>query len=684
MDFFHLYLVCPHLYLVFFLLYLDKTTFISIRKTRDREKQTYLLYKDAPDPASLEHPEETINSAPLEMQRKILVSFSLSVYNRFSPRPQKQIQSTKHVNKRNVSNIFLKNTYLCPTEKNVFITMDLKKLVLATALFAAFYFPSLAQLSRGGIPPSFDEHFKTTSVIPVVDIEAPDMVKVKMEDDLADLEFKPYRVATLQKVGVNFMDVAASQKVKGGTIWRLQLSSYGALGLAIYSDHFHIPKGGRLFAYDPEHDQLLGAFSENNNNPLQVFAMDFILGENIILEYFCPENTTEEPVFEISEVAYGYRGMDHKNSSFGSSGGCNVNMACSEGDNYRNQGNAVVRISIRNAYGIAFCSGTLLNNTRNDNTPLILTAGHCLDDEGDNPRYTARYVYRFNFETSDCENPSGYSGPYHTLTGGDLLAYDSTYGDLGDFALFKLKDNVPDYFNAFWCGWDRRDISHANGVGIHHPSGDVKKISTYTRPLITTYYPGGHGTNSHFKVYWARTEHGYGITEGGSSGSALFSEEGLVIGDLTGGTSDCFASDARKSDFYGRINYNWNAQGSDRSKLRPWLDPENTGVMKHSGMNKDGNLVSLIKVKDQEKSSLLEQVTPMPFKENLNVVFAQTARKITLQIADMKGVVLHEETIGDVAPLQTKAISLGKLVPGIYVLTITCDQGMETHKIIKE
>lgn len=569
-------------------------------------------------------------------------------------------------------------------KKNVFTTMDIKKLVLATALFVALSFSALAQLSRGGFPPSFEEHFKTTSVVPVLEVEVPDMIEVRLEDDRADLEFKPSRVATLQKVGVNFMDVAAPQKVKDGTIWRLQLSSYGALGLAIYSDRFHIPKGGRLFAYDPARKQLLGAFSEDNNNPLQVFAMDFILGTSIILEYFCPENVSEDLIFDITEVAYGYKDMGYKNSAFGTSGGCNVNMACSEGDNYRYQGRGVVRISIYNTYGISFCTGTLLNNTRNDKTPLILTAGHCIDDGGDSPRYTARHIYRFNFETPDCENPSTFSGSYHTLTGSDLLAYDSTYGGLGDFALLKLKNTIPDYFNPFWCGWDRSDATPVAGVGIHHPSGDVKKISTYTRRPIITYYPNGHGIDSHFKVYWARTEHGYGITEGGSSGSALFNNEGLVVGDLTGGTSDCFAPDTRKSDFYGRLNYNWNAKGSDRSKLRPWLDPENTGAMKHNGMDKDGNSVSLMEVKKQEKSLLLKQVTPTPFKKDIKVVFAQTAQNITLQIADMKGVILYKKTIGNVSPLQEKVITLEKLVSGIYVLTVFSDQGMEVHKIIKE
>lgn len=562
----------------------------------------------------------------------------------------------------------------------------MKKIVFACTLFSALALSAVAQLSLGGIPPSFEKGFKSTVVVPVLEVAAPDMVDVQMEDEQADSEFRAYRVATLQKVGKSFTDVAVSQKVNGGVIWRLNLSSCGALGLAVYSDEFYIPDGGRLFAYDVSREQLMGAFSALNNNKEGVFAMDFILGSAMVLEYFQPDGITEPLVFEISEIAYGYRSMGYKNSEYHSSGTCNVNMACSEGDDYRNQGQGVVRISVRNDRGVAFCSGTLINNTRNNKDPLILTAGHCVDDGGDTPRHTARYVYRFQFETPDCSGPEYFYPAYRTLTGSDLLAYDTTYGSLGDFALFRLKDSVPDQYEPYWCGWDRGNDMPSAGVGIHHPSGDVKKISTYDKMPTVGSYPDGNGVKSHFKVNWVRTDNGFGITEGGSSGSALFNSQGLIVGDLTGGRSDCAAPDRWKYDYYGRIYYNWDARGSDRSKLRPWLDPDNTGAVTHLGMNKDGQngQESLMQVKDDEKISMLAQMAPIPFEQTLTLVFGESAQNVTLQITDMTGVALYEEHIGTVAPMQRKVLPLSELLSGVYVLTIISNQEVETHKIIKE
>jgi len=56
----------------------------------------------------------------------------------------------------------------------------------------------------------------------------------------------------------------------------------------------------------------------------------------------------------------------------------------------------------------------------------------------------------------------------------------------------------------------------------------------------------------------------------------LFSLGGRVIGQLTGGPSRCGGSELW--DFYGRLNRSWEGGGTDDTRLRPWLDPGDTGV----------------------------------------------------------------------------------------------------------
>ena len=54
---------------------------------------------------------------------------------------------------------------------------------------------------------------------------------------------------------------------------------------------------------------------------------------------------------------------------------CGYNVSCTESDGYELQINASSFLDMRNGY---ICSGTMLNNERNDYTPYYWTAWHCI------------------------------------------------------------------------------------------------------------------------------------------------------------------------------------------------------------------------------------------------------------------------------------------------------------------
>jgi hypothetical protein len=81
---------------------------------------------------------------------------------------------------------------------------------------------------------------------------------------------------------------------------------------------------------------------------------------------------------------------------------------------------------------------------------------------------------------------------------------------------------------------DNTGATPQSAVGIHHPSGDIKKISFENQPLISTTF-GSCPPNSH----WGVTDWDLGVTEGGSSGSPLYDQNHLIIGQLHGGASAC-------------------------------------------------------------------------------------------------------------------------------------------------
>ena len=81
----------------------------------------------------------------------------------------------------------------------------------------------------------------------------------------------------------------------------------------------------------------------------------------------------------------------------------------------------------------------------------------------------------------------------------------------------------------------------------------------------------------HWRVTWVATETNHGVTEGGSSGSALFNQDKRIVGTLTGGSSFCTALNS--PDYYGKLSYHWDGNNpiSEGEKLKYFLDPANTG-----------------------------------------------------------------------------------------------------------
>jgi len=73
-----------------------------------------------------------------------------------------------------------------------------------------------------------------------------------------------------------------------------------------------------------------------------------------------------------------------------------------------------------------------------------------------------------------------------------------------------------------------------------------------------------------------------GVTESGSSGAALFDQNGRIVGQLAGGASQC---DNAMADYFGRFDVSWDYGDSAETRLSDWLDPYNTGVMITDGLS---------------------------------------------------------------------------------------------------
>ena len=446
--------------------------------------------------------------------------------------------------------------------------------------------PAFSQISQGGYPLSFSENLSQD--FQEIIIPKPDLDQIIKDNELFDKDASPFRIGVTIDVDINIENSGTWTNLgKKGRVWRLKISSEGAKAIGIYYKTFSLPEGGKLFLYDENKTQIIGAFTSLNNSGDKKFATELIKGDAAILEYYEPDGLINYPKISIDEIAYVYRGVnsitDNHGKDFGDSGPCEVNVNCPEGNNRQDQKKGVAKILVKNGWSLSLCSGSLVNNVRQDNQPYFLTANHCgmtasaLDYD--------QWVFYFNYESKECPNPAE-EPESNSMVGASLKANAPAGTSLAsDFKLLLLNEYVPEEYDPFFNGWDVNNQVSESGTGIHHPYGDIKKISTYLTPVISTPYSSSveDPDAMYWKLVWSETQTNHGVTEGGSSGSPLFNNEGRIIGALTGGAASC--QNLTGPDYYGKFSFSWESNGAyDSLQLKPWLDPDNSGVIVLNGI----------------------------------------------------------------------------------------------------
>ena len=427
----------------------------------------------------------------------------------------------------------------------------------------------------------------------LLELSPPDIRQLSEEDRISQSVDDPYRMGVSIPVNIDCSINGTWQDVPGGKLWLLRIHADGAVGLGLYFNKFSLPEGCTVHIYDSLQTEVLGAFTNSSNPAGGLFAAGIIPGEVLYIECYCPAKS-RRPDIIIDEVLFVYRsgGIPFINSTrdFGGSDPCEVNINCEEGLAWQDAKHGVLRILVKIGGSSFWCTGSLINNTRNDFTPYVITADHCSKRYGGipaTPTDLQQWIFYFNYESAGCSNPLVQPTLYSMVGATKLASASSDAGS--DFFLALLNHKIPGSYKPFFNGWDRSGRAANSGVSIHQPQGDIKKISTYNATLSSTQWGSTPGT--HWLVSWIPTINGNGVTEPGSSGSPLFDESGHILGCLTGGNSSC--TNLLDPDYYGKIAFSWESNGSaDSVQLRPWLDRDNTGVPDVRGLYDTNRIVA--------------------------------------------------------------------------------------------
>lgn len=439
--------------------------------------------------------------------------------------------------------------------------MNFKNLSIAL-FFALICFGVNAQVSEGGTPLSFTRTHELTADVKTIQMPAVDVPALLKEDSLNVNKELPYRFGYNHFVFITPENSGEWTTLKHGErVWRMGIKCPDALSVNIAFAKFIIPEGAKLFVYSKDRGYVLGAFTSKNMQPDGQFGVDIVPGEEIVVEYNEPAKAAFKGQLNIFRITHAYRDLVKIAKAFGSSGNCHNNVVCPVGNPWTNEIKSVAMITVN---GNGICSGALINNANQDGTPYFLTAHHCTSGGG-----TSTWVFRFNYQSPTC-TPNA-NGPTGQTISGSTIKGDASGSD---FTLLQLNSTPPSSYDVCYAGWSRSNVPPTSGAGIHHPSGDVKKISFITQGFDSTQWTG-NGAKNHWFVQWSS-----GVTEGGSSGSPLFDQNHRIVGQLHGGASYCGASVGDLNDEYGKVFYSWDKMGNNANqRLQNWLDPNNTGLM---------------------------------------------------------------------------------------------------------
>jgi hypothetical protein len=380
----------------------------------------------------------------------------------------------------------------------------------------------------------------------------------------------PHRFAVAADISFTPDNSGTWANVADGRVWRLGISSAGAITMSAGITRFDLPPGAKLWIYNAKREDVNGPYTNANRSRKGTLWTPIVRGDQIIIELFVPTGAAK-PVLEVTKANRGYRGFGKADiPGGGGEGACEIDVVCPQAAVW--QPVEVHTVGVYTLNGTADCSGAMVNNTAMDGRPFFLSANHC----GVSAANDDTVVVYWNFESANCGDHFS-NNIADNQSGSTFRASNGT----SDFLLFELDAIPPGAYNVHYAGWDATGTTPPSTVCIHHPSCDVKSISfSDSAPDTTAYLSDVHdASGNHWRVVWDNgTTDAEGVTEHGSSGSPLFETTNhRIIGQLHGGPSFCGAGNVDLHDFYGRLSVSWGLG------LSTWIDPVPTGQLTMDG-----------------------------------------------------------------------------------------------------
>jgi lysyl endopeptidase len=480
-------------------------------------------------------------------------------------------------------------------------------------LSADAYVPAKTTLSFAGVAKITKAIVALRPVATVVALDAPSQAKVSIIQ--RNQENRPVGVPV--QVGfarqvTETADYASTAKLltwipspSGGTVAAIELKSSTAKGIRIGIVVKSLPVDAILRFYAPDVDTATEVTGQKINQTVQAnldagdnssnartYWSPVLRGDRGVLEIELPLGIDADQLeISIPNVSHAFIEPFVKSLSstigdrakvIGASASCEIDISCETP--LPPVSNAIAYMSFVDNANAYECTGTLLNDTASSGIPYFLTANHCIS----NQTVASTLLTAWFAKSTACNTTTLSANAAFLNTGATMLWTRSGasgangVGPAGtDTSFLRLNSQPP--AGVMYAGWTAaaQAISTDSFATVHHPSGDVQKISkgvinsyAYSSGLspLGSFITTSNSTQKQWPLY--RVSWSSGVTEGGSSGGGLFanysSTNPRIVGQLFGGSSSCSAPTS--SDYYGRFDIAY------QEGLNTWLSPNMSPV----------------------------------------------------------------------------------------------------------
>ena len=185
---------------------------------------------------------------------------------------------------------------------------------------------SFAQIQQGGYPNYYDSRIDDINFIQI------------NKNNVVDRNFNPmvFQFGNEYDVNINVLENASIIQNGNNVTYLLGLESRDAYGIGINFNDFNLTENTEMFLYDEEQTMFLGSFNFLNNKPNGDLTTSIIKSDRVIIEINIPQQEISDLRLNIDTIIHDYTDIkNYFNTIDSDREDCNVNVVCSEGDDWR-------------------------------------------------------------------------------------------------------------------------------------------------------------------------------------------------------------------------------------------------------------------------------------------------------------------------------------------------------------